>query len=79
MGTTPVRSGEESAKHVGQRRLHTSAMSSSRMQVCWVCISGSPSRYAPGTGAKLPAASGTCSLVGAVHCSRYSRICALSS
>ena len=29
-----------------------------------------PAAYAAGTGAKLPARSGACTLVGAVHCSR---------
>ena len=47
-----------------------SVTSASRMQVCWVCISGRPSAYAEGTGAKLPARSGRCCFVGAVHCSR---------
>ena len=69
-GATPVSSGEESVKQVGQRRLHSAVMSASRMQVCWVCISGSPRRYAAGTGSKLPRTSGMCCLVGAVHCSR---------
>ena len=43
-GTTEARAGAEAAKHVGHLRLQWSRRSSSRMQVCWVCISGSPSR-----------------------------------
>ena len=69
-GTTEARDGADEAKHVGHFRLQWSSRSSSRMQVCWVCISGSPSAYAAGTGAKLPDTSGVCTFVGAVHCSR---------
>ena len=70
-GTTPVRAGEDSAKQVGQRRLQWSMTSSSRMQVCWVCIS----RQAVGVGRRhrqrsCRATSGSCCLVGAVHSSR---------
>ena len=43
-GTIPAWSGEESAKHVGQRRLQPWITSSSSTHVCWVCISGSPPR-----------------------------------
>ena len=53
-GTTLASAGAEAAKHVGHLRLQWSRRSSSRMHVCWVCISGRPSAYAAGTGAKLP-------------------------
>ncbi len=69
-GTTEASEGAEAAKQVGHLRLQWSSRSSSRMQVCWVCISGRPSAYAAGTGAKLPVTSGVCTFVGAVHCSR---------
>ena len=42
-GATVARAGDDSAKQVGHFRLQWSVMSSSRMQVCWVCISGRPS------------------------------------
>ena len=42
-GATAACAGDDSAKQVGHLRLQWSVMSSSRMQVCWVCISGSPS------------------------------------
>ncbi|PQM49457.1 hypothetical protein C1Y40_00322 [Mycobacterium talmoniae] len=70
IATTLRSSGDESVKQVGQRRLQVSAMSSNRMQVCWVCISGRPRRYADGIGSKLPGVSGVWALLGAVHSSR---------
>ena len=45
-GATDASAGADSAKQVGHLRLQWSMRSSSRMQVCWVCISGRPSSYA---------------------------------